>query len=212
MIATLILASATTDLSTAVAWAKTENIAFDADYPPEAIRRGDNGRVRVKLTINEFGKPVRCELTDSNGSASLNVRTCAILMIRTSFTPAHDRDGTPIYGQLFHTISWSLPGTKGLRPPMGSRPDVALSVKSLPNKQQIAQVPVRILLDIDGRAIFCAVNEGTPDLALNKAFCPAVLANNKFGAVLDLNGKPTRAMLTLRVAFIVEGSSQAPRN
>lgn len=50
------------------------------EYPVAALRNGDEGRVRVLLTIDPAGKPAECSLIEVSGHGSLDDGTCAVLM------------------------------------------------------------------------------------------------------------------------------------
>lgn len=79
------------------------------DYPPEAIRNGEQGTVAVTLTVNAEGKVADCVVNQSSGSPSLDVATCRILWTRAQFTPARDAQGKPVQDTFRQRIRWELP-------------------------------------------------------------------------------------------------------
>lgn len=74
------------------------------DYPPDALRAGDEGRVRATLTVGGMGRPVSCEIASSSGHPSLDRATCVALMRRAEFVPP---GGTRRWTSPF--IRWQLP-------------------------------------------------------------------------------------------------------
>jgi TonB family protein len=78
------------------------------DYPPQAMQRGETGTVKFALRVSPRGAPVRCVVTSSSGSPSLDARTCEIAMTRGAFIPAAD-DAGPLGGDYHNEISWRLP-------------------------------------------------------------------------------------------------------
>lgn len=81
----------------------------DGDYPSDAIRAEQQGRVEARLTIGPDGKPVNCTILRSSGSAALDSQTCAIPMRRARFQPALDQTGKPLTAPLLFIINWSIP-------------------------------------------------------------------------------------------------------
>jgi protein TonB len=65
------------------------------DYPSDALRNGDEGRVRAKLTIGTDGRVTNCSIIESSGTNSLDRTTCSILTRKARFTPATDSNGNP---------------------------------------------------------------------------------------------------------------------
>lgn len=80
-----------------------------SDYPAISNRRGDGGRVRVVLLIDEAGKVADCMVTNSSGVPALDVQTCIVLRDRARFRPAHGADGRPMRSYTFPPpIIWKL--------------------------------------------------------------------------------------------------------
>lgn len=82
----------------------------DADYPPSALRAGEQGTVRYRLDIGADGRVSACTITASSGSAALDSATCRLLRFRARFKPARDSAGravaaNPVEG----AIHWRLP-------------------------------------------------------------------------------------------------------
>lgn len=79
------------------------------DYPPEAMRAGQEGRVVARLEIDSTGKVVSCTVTTSSGSTPLDQKTCQIALEKVSFTPAVDRKGRAIAASYPLSVRWVLP-------------------------------------------------------------------------------------------------------
>ena len=79
------------------------------DYPNDALRRGDEGTVGVRLTIGTDGRTSRCAVTASSHSPSLDAATCRILTERAGFAPARDRRGKPTIDHYSQRITWRIP-------------------------------------------------------------------------------------------------------
>lgn len=79
------------------------------DYPSQSLRDGEQGTVRVRLTINRLGMPRQCTIEQSSGYRRLDEATCRILLERARFEPAVNEAGEVVQG--FYTvppIRWQL--------------------------------------------------------------------------------------------------------
>lgn len=79
------------------------------DYPPEALRAGQQGRTAVRLGLDASGTPISCIVTASSGSASLDAATCNVARARVRFEPARDQHGAPIPSIYPLKVRWVLP-------------------------------------------------------------------------------------------------------
>lgn len=79
------------------------------DYPPSAIRAGEQGLTAVELTINATGRVEGCRVTTSSGSTALDEATCRTITRRGRFQPATDDKGKPTAGTMTSVIKWTLP-------------------------------------------------------------------------------------------------------
>ncbi|MFW2851880.1 energy transducer TonB [Sphingomonas sp. TX0543] len=83
---------------------------FGSDnYPPSALRAGEQGRVVAALTIGTDGRVAECEVTASSGSAALDQATCRIAKSRVRYTPAKDENGQPIASKTSLPVKWVIP-------------------------------------------------------------------------------------------------------
>ncbi len=79
------------------------------DYPPAAIRSGDQGSVGVSFTINGEGRVENCQVTSSSGSALLDRTTCQLVTRRGRYSPALDAAGNPTNQRQSLRFRWVLP-------------------------------------------------------------------------------------------------------
>ena len=87
-----------------------KNGEFIADhYPPEALKRGEQGRVAFRLTIDKEGKIAGCDVTESSGFAILDRETCELLVRYAHLKPVVDSDGRRIRATRSGHIVWTLP-------------------------------------------------------------------------------------------------------
>ena len=82
---------------------------FSADqYPPEAIRAGEQGRTVAVALVDASGAAKTCTVVESSGSHALDTATCKVLT-RARFTPGKDKDGKPVPAHLVVPVRWVLP-------------------------------------------------------------------------------------------------------
>ena len=67
---------------------------------------GQDGSVGIRLSIDEKGKPYRCEVTATSGSADLDKVTCLRALSRSRFRPALDFQGSPVASDFSTTFNW----------------------------------------------------------------------------------------------------------
>jgi protein TonB len=79
------------------------------EYPPEALRRGEQGRVEFQLTVSPEGRVSACQVTRSSGSAVLDRATCEIMRTRARFNPARDDLGNAVADTVRSSMNWVLP-------------------------------------------------------------------------------------------------------
>lgn len=81
----------------------------DADYPANALRKGEQGVTRFTVTIGPDGRVRDCTVTRSSGSPELDAATCAKVSQRARFDPASDEGGGAVAGRYSNAISWRIP-------------------------------------------------------------------------------------------------------
>lgn len=78
------------------------------DYPAEARRRNEEGRVMIRLKIDPHGVPRACAIASGSGSITLDNATCDLALRRARFVPARDADGKAVWGSWASGIRWQL--------------------------------------------------------------------------------------------------------
>ena len=77
-------------------------------YPQSAMRKGEEGRTVVELTVGRNGRVTRCTVTTSS-SRELDRRTCSIAR-QLRFEPARDASGETVRGTFTLPVRWQLGG------------------------------------------------------------------------------------------------------
>lgn len=57
------------------------------DYPRDALQKGKQGRVRIRLDVDPRGFVSKCTVLESAGTQSLDDAACSLLQARARFTP-----------------------------------------------------------------------------------------------------------------------------
>jgi TonB family protein len=65
-------------------------------YPPDALRAGEEGRVRVRVAIDSNGSPIGCRVAQSSGHPALDNGTCGVVMAQGHFVPGTDGAGQAV--------------------------------------------------------------------------------------------------------------------
>lgn len=68
----------------------------DQDYPEEASRRNQGGKVQFLLLVDEAGKVAGCHVVMPSNIPVLDARGCQVLRERAKFTPARDVHGKAV--------------------------------------------------------------------------------------------------------------------
>jgi TonB family protein len=78
-------------------------------YPPGALKRGEQGRVAFRLTIEPTGTIGTCDVTESSGFKALDAETCEIMALYARVQPVRNDDGRAIRATQNGYIVWRLP-------------------------------------------------------------------------------------------------------
>ena len=121
MLGVLILASSLIAISSSTAaQAETDLEAKNREflvknYPPGALKRGEQGRVSFRLTIEPDGSLGQCQVTESSGFSGLDNETCEIMIFNARLKPVRDDSGRAIRSSQNGFIVWRLPeGTQAV--------------------------------------------------------------------------------------------------
>ena len=83
------------------------------NYPPGALKRGEQGKVTFRLTIEPDGSLGKCDITESSGFAGLDQETCEIMIFNARLKPVLNEEGRAIRATQTGFIVWRLPGSEG---------------------------------------------------------------------------------------------------
>ncbi|BBC71560.1 energy transducer TonB [Altererythrobacter sp. B11] len=78
------------------------------NYPSRAIRDETEGRVGVRVAIDERGRVSSCTVSNSSGSSILDDAACEGMQRYARFDPALDAAGNPTTGSFSTTIVYQL--------------------------------------------------------------------------------------------------------
>ena len=119
MVPLLIFASLTTMLTSSGGGApasrdqmvrEAANGAFVSNhYPAGALKRGEQGRVGFRLTVEPDGSIGACDVTESSGFKSLDQETCEIMVRYARTKPVRNAEGRSIRTTSPGHIVWKLP-------------------------------------------------------------------------------------------------------
>ncbi|WP_197018425.1 energy transducer TonB [Sphingomonas sp. URHD0057] len=99
-------------------------------YPPGALKRGEQGRVAFRLTIDPVGTISSCDVTESSGFPALDKETCEVMSLYAQVQPVRNQDGRAIRAAQQGFIVWKLP-------PGATRVADAPSGRTMPKPDQI---------------------------------------------------------------------------
>lgn len=78
------------------------------DYPPSALRAGEQGVVTILVGVDLLGRVSSCSVTESSGSPTLDEATCRLVQRRGRFHPAQNARGESVAGSFTTRIAWRL--------------------------------------------------------------------------------------------------------
>lgn len=150
------------------------------DYPPEALRSGEEGRIAYIVDVDVSGAPTGCHIVTSSGSSALDNGTCAVVMRKGHFKPAHDARGKAIASTWSSATRWAIPDP----------PSIDLSNGPV---QQFA-LTTEVSLDAEGKITGCKTIP-TSQAAANSCASYPIGRQANTPAVKD--GKPVASVMTL---------------
>jgi TonB family protein len=159
-LAAFIAAPAASQEQPARAQGNLAELLSDEDYPAEALAKEEQGTVAFRLDVGRDGKPSRCTVLSSSGSASLDSTSCRIMMERARFDPARDASGKPVEDQVTSRITWKIESSE--LPPR--------FVASLELWQ----------LCVTGEAAKLALSDLTPAEVVRRSFVPCAALEARF--------------------------------
>ena len=107
-------------MTTAVAFETAEHKAFRMEkngevifknYPPRALKAGEQGMVGFLITLDRDGEPTECRVTHTSGHPLLDQETCALVANYGVFKPVRDANGKLVrVARSQGYVNWQLPG------------------------------------------------------------------------------------------------------
>lgn len=168
-----------------------------ADYPEEAIRRGEQGTAFVRLLIDGAGHVDTCTVIQSTGYPDLDRHTCTIIQTRARFVPAKDGDGRTMFGLFRVPVTWAL----GRAPVVTVNPAFDITINHGPPGVRLPlKVKISYVVTPTGSITKChqSDSDGPPELV--DVACK-VAATTPYGIVQDHTGAPVTAMDDVTVRF-----------
>lgn len=96
---------------------------FSGDnYPPAAIRAGQEGKVSVILSISPEGMVTGCKVTQTSGVPALDARTCILATRRGRFSPAKQGDQAVASTFDLRDVEWRIRDTSVHVPSLAAEP------------------------------------------------------------------------------------------
>lgn len=80
-----------------------------SDYPSGLQRKGAQGLVQFRLTVDVDGKPSACHIQKSTRPAEFDRAVCKAMMRRARFEPATDKDGNPVAYYWRNAVRFEMP-------------------------------------------------------------------------------------------------------
>jgi TonB family protein len=168
-----------------------------SDYPPSALRNGEQGVELTSLLISPTGVVEKCDIVVPSKYHDLDDAACARLM-KAEVAPAKDQNGIPVYGLIKKWNTWSIGGP--VDQPVSA--DVTLTVNHLPPGLPVTPVSkLTLVVDSSGSVEECGISTSSGNLALDTAACSAGVAAAKIEAIKNAKGEAVRAVIPLGVAF-----------
>jgi len=172
------------------------------DYPVEARRASQQGRVSVAVRIDKEGHPYKCWVVTSSGSKTLDDTTCSLVMTRASFSPARDPSGKPIEWTYTVSTRWTLQteAAPQIALPLKSKgvalgnPASWFSTDSYPAEarrlRQAGRVGIALTINAAGQPVECTVVSSSGYAALDNGTCQLAMERGRFSAPRDANNMP----------------------
>ena len=177
-----------------------------ADYPSDALLRGQQARVGVVVIVTPEGKPETCRLAQPSGVETLDLTTCRVVLRQARYDPARDGEGRATYARSRYNFAWTLGGVFGALPPLPDAPDYAMTIRPRPGESaEPVTVSVDTLIGEDGALLSCSVPDKADAPALAHAACRVLPSVWVADPVTAVDGTPVRCIATVTVRFTTQG-------
>jgi TonB family protein len=177
----------------------------DADYPADAIRRGEQGVVAFTLDVDLSGRVSACRITGSSGSATLDEATCRIVRERAQFTPAQNRRGRAVPDRVSSRVRWVLPERETNHPLANLASYVSDSdypAEAIRRGEQ-GIVGFRLEIGRNGLVTGCQVLSSSGSAALDEATCRIMQARARFSPARDSGGRAVPDSVQARIRWVL---------
>jgi len=80
------------------------------NYPPRALKAGEEGPVFFTVTLDKDASPMTCQVTHGSGHPLLDEETCDLIVQHAVFKAARGPDGRSKREAVEGVVNWTLPG------------------------------------------------------------------------------------------------------
>ena len=194
------------------------------DYPVAALRHEEQGTVAFAVAIDPTGRVTACSITQSSGSANLDVATCSIIQRRARFTPAREASGGVVEDRSKGRVRWMLPAAP--RPPAGTPPfgpGIERSGVHLPSlfsandypeeallNEEEGTVSVRLSIGQDGVPTRCAVTISSGSASLDTTTCAILQGRGRFRPTRDASGRAVEHSMDGNIRWLLPQPEPLP--
>lgn len=170
-----------------------------ADYPTEALGKGDHGSVSVEIAISATGAVESCRTIYKSAPQALADATCKAISSRALYRPAHDKNGQPTIGKDTLSFEWiaSDPSVRVSADFGGSIPANSPGYWATDNDYNAivaavgsADVGIKMRIGPDGRMAACGAYQSSGNAKLDNYTCALVASRAHFIQPTDDQGQP----------------------
>jgi TonB family protein len=138
-----------------------------SEYPPLAMRNGDEGTVNYELTVDGSGTPTECRVIESSKSPILDAATCPILLKNARFKP------TVSASRYQGTLAWFLDesGSTRTATTVSAETPATVSVKNLPAEYVGHETGIEFTISPEGHVTRCIVVRTSGSEELDRLAC-----------------------------------------
>jgi hypothetical protein len=151
------------------------------------------------LTLDTEGRPIRCEITHSSGSAKIDTVICSSLMRRAHYKPALDANGLAVPAVVRDQVVWNPQGSGGND--VADMPDIIVQLDRSMLKKASSLTVVEVIAP-SGTIKSCVAENGGSDDDLAKAACDIIARPQIATQVRDASGTPVRGVRAFDVGFV----------
>lgn len=113
------------------------------NYPYWAKGLDEEGTVRIFVEVSPAGTVTSCRVTQSSGSANLDLGTCDLITERGKFAPARDKTGRAVAATHVTSVTWKLEQTEPWKVQEGrSRIIYSVGANQIVSNCRVEQQPV----------------------------------------------------------------------